>query len=134
MEELEDASYQTEEIQRRRHILQDIKECHYAIRLFPSLRDSRHRRDLRKLARHRNVMALDIDDLQETVERIKLEIRMTHAAMTIQHCYRLHLLRREMAIKDRCAKKIQGQWKVHRMRQFRQTIKQHKMHQNSCLI
>ena len=61
-------------------------------------------------------MTMDINDLQAFVEKVKLEIKMTYAAIIIQKGYRRYLQRKLDEYKDKCASKLQRQWKLYRLR------------------
>ena len=67
-------------------------------------------------------MTVDIDELQELVERVRLEVRMTEAAIIIQKAYRRFMKERLEAFKHKCAKKLQSQWRCFRLRQMRDRI------------
>lgn len=51
-------------------------------------------------------MTVDVDELQEFVEKVKLETRMTQAAIMIQKAYRNYMFRRLINYKDKCARKL----------------------------
>ena len=72
---------------------------------------------------------METEQLNHITEQLKLDIKMQNAAVKIQTNFRKYLVRskfQKMIEKmNKCAKKIQMQWKVHRKRQFVNRIKNH---------
>jgi hypothetical protein len=107
-DDLEQASQQREEVTRRRLLIREIKCFNRLIKKYPSLKSSPLSHELKSFqSSYHLLMTIDIEELQELVERVRLEVRMTEAAIFIQKQYRAYLLRRLAEYKNVCAKKIQ---------------------------
>ena len=52
------------------------------------------------------LLSINVEQLQSLVERVKLEIRMTAAAITIQKNYRVYMWRKLTQFKMKCARKL----------------------------
>ena len=79
-------------------------------------------------------MTADVDYLQELIERVKLEIKMSVSAIIIQRAYREYIKRNLDKFKNRCAQRLQMQWRVYRLRCNRDRIKEHRRHITSTMI
>lgn len=73
-------------------------------------------------------MTTDVIELQEFIEKVRLEIKMTQAAIVIQKAYREYLQRISDSYKNKCAMRIQNQWKQYRIRCMIDRIRRHKAH------
>ena len=51
-------------------------------------------------------MSVDVDELHALVERVKLEVLMTAAAIMIQKNFRVYIWRKLTRFKMKCARKI----------------------------
>ena len=75
-------------------------------------------------------MSMDLDQLQYMIEDLKLRLRMEGAARKIQQRFRSYLHKvttdNYHDVRADAARRIQRQWKVHRMRRFRDSIINHK--------
>ena len=64
------------------------------------------------------------------IEDLKLQLRMEEATIKIQQRLRSYIHEDSLAnyhrVREEAAKKIQRQWKIHRMRRFRDIIINHK--------
>ena len=75
------------------------------------------------------VLNTDLVVLHEMIEKRKIECRMEKAATILQRAYRNHRFRdfcfQKKIRRNKAAKKLQAQWKVHRQRGFRDGIANH---------
>lgn len=114
----ERAAREREDIQRRREVILDIQE-NWA--QFPQFEE---------ILSYDRIMSMDLDHLQYMIEDLKLRLRMEEAARKIQQRFRSYLHEVTTAnyhrAREEAAKRIQRQWKVHRMRRFRDSIINHK--------
>ena len=101
------------ELSARRRFLKNVKESHSDINGI----------------KFDQLMTMDLNRLQKIIEVKKVNQRMDKAAVVIQRIFRGFLVRRTyIKLKyrqDKSATKLQKQWKVHRMRQFRDAIANH---------
>lgn len=74
------------------------------------------------------MMSMNIFDLHATVEQEKLDTIMNDAATKIQRKFRAFIMsnytEHKIHVESRAAGKIQSQWRVHRMRGFRDALAQ----------
>ena len=114
----ERAARERKDIQRRREVILDIQE-NWAP--FPQFEE---------ILSYDRIMSMDLDQLQYMIEDLKLRLRMEGAARKIQQRFRSYLHKvttdNYHDVRADAARRIQRQWKVHRMRRFRDSIINHK--------